>query len=83
MGKEITQSTLTYQETSSNKHRQLHGGRLDDDSDNHDDTASKDTGAATEPVGDVRDNWESNKRTDRHDGVQQTQGRCGRVVEVC
>lgn len=75
-------NTESDEETSTDEHAEVHSSRLEDDSNDHENATSEDTGAATIAIGEVRYNGKSDERTDGHDGVEQTQRSCRWVVEV-
>jgi hypothetical protein len=66
-------NTESDKETSTDEHVEIHSSRLNNDTDDHEDAADKDTSATTEAIGEVGDDGKSDERTDGHDGVEQTQ----------
>lgn len=65
-------NTETDEESRCNKHAHIESDRLEDNTENHNDTADYDTPTSTEKIGDVWNGWESNDGTNGHDCVEET-----------
>lgn len=74
-------NTETDEESRGDEHLDVNTNRLQNDTENHNNTTDSDTGATTKTIGNIGSDSESNNRTDRHHGVQQTaSGRTG-IIE--
>lgn len=74
-------NTESNEETSSNEHVNVGANGLQNNTNDHDDTASDDTGTSSSNIGDIGSDGQSNDGTDRHNGVQQASSRCSWGVE--
>ena len=75
-------NTETDEETTSNKHLNIHGDGLEDDTENHDNTTNENTCAAPKNIGGIRNEWNSADRSDGHHGAHKTQSRAIGRAEV-
>lgn len=73
--------TETDQETRSNKHLDIDGSRLQNDTDDHDAASGNDTSTSAEIICDVRGDGKGGDGTNRLDGVQQPSHRGTGVIE--
>ena len=75
-------NTETEEETGGNEHLKIHRRALENDSEDHDDRANKDTPAATQAVGNVGSNRQSEQGTEKHDSREKTLDATRRIIHI-
>lgn len=66
-------NTEADEESSCNKHGQVDGDTLENDTKDHDDAANQDTGSATKKISGIWNSWNGADGADGHDGVEDAQ----------
>lgn len=74
--------TEAEEEACSDEHSEVDANGLEDNTEDHDETADEDTKSTAYHIWDVPNDWDCGKRTDCHDAVEQAQQRAGGVIEV-